>query len=174
MAHRRCRMPLALLVAAAGWGCSGSGPKNPAPTTTTASVASLKQQYFALVAPVNAELGRFSVPRSATGPGLAQLAAPLISALTTLDRKLPMVAWPAKIRKDIDALIGADKVLEADLQRAKDQTPNQLAAWESQLHVDGTKLDAKVSGVLVDLGQPPLTSPATGRTTTTGPAGSAP
>lgn len=128
------------------------------PSSTAAS-----DRYIALytnaVAPADAAIATFNaqakaLTNSANVADLAKVATPLAETLARVDRTLLGITWPAKLTKDIRAVVAADSAIIADLRNVSKQTARSIPTLKKQFSGDLSKLALKVSIVVNELTPP--------------------
>ena len=135
-----------------------SGPTR---TTKTARVPhKFARTYLAIVAPANAahaglvEKSKSYGSNTTKAEVVADLA-PVIAAYEAADKALLRVRWPQSVRRDVSALVAADRVLLRDLRAADHQTAQSSGAWTARVARDGEKSNAAADAVRAALGLPP-------------------
>ena len=141
------RMRVAVLGVLALAACSssahrGAPPAPPATPTSLPSPTTPSERYMALytnaVAPADQAIATFNtqanaLTNAAQVTDLAKIATPLADTLDRVDRALLGVDWPAKLSKDIRAVVAADSAIIADLRNVSKQTalsmPRRSASW---------------------------------------------
>ena len=83
--------------------------------------------YTNAVAPADQAIATFNtqanaLTNAAQVTDLAKIATPLADTLDRVDRALLGVDWPAKLSKDIRAVVAADSAIIADLRNVSKQT----------------------------------------------------
>lgn len=115
--------------------------------------------YTNAVAPADAAITIFNaqakaLTNSANVTDLAKLATPLADTLEQVDRTLLGIVWPAKLTKDIRAVVAANSAIIADLLNVSKQTARGISTLKKQFSGDLSKLALKVSIVVNELAPP--------------------
>jgi hypothetical protein len=145
--------------AAATTSATTAPPASTAPTPTTLSISQAGAEFLTDVAPATTALTTMVSAASALGndPSASQtaaVAAPVITALGTLQTQLTAIDWPPVAKTDADTLITDVAVFKGDLETTSSQNAFSAASWESQTTSDVDKVGAADGILRHDLGLP--------------------
>jgi len=159
---------VALLAVTMAAACSDSAPKATPPSsarapasaaTTTTEPSKFASLYLQILGPADAATGKFfaaitTLPNTATGADAQKLATPAADAIDAADQRLLRVTWPAKVARDVRALVSANARLVADLRNLAPQPTVTSGAWKDTFEADVAKVTSSVNVVHADLQNP--------------------
>jgi hypothetical protein len=151
---------LAILAVTMAAACSNSTPKATPPTgaanTPTTAPSKFASVYLQILGPADTATGKFfaaitTLPNTATGADAQKLATPAADAIDAADQRLLRVTWPAKVARDVRALVFANAQLVADLRNLAPQPTVTSGAWKDTFEADVAKVTSCVNVVHADL-----------------------